>query len=104
MATRPQHSFMRNGEGKAEMQMKCKMFGQGPGLSFVICFYHINIPHDLKLLSHAPYTDNRILGPSIVLCEEGMLCLSCHSYIMPFLQFNIASHAIVFHIGSLNLQ
>ena len=51
LATGPRRSIMRNKEGKAETQIKCKMFGQGPGLSFVFRLYLINIPCDFNPLN-----------------------------------------------------
>ena len=58
MATRPLHSVMRNREGKADTQIKCKMFGQGPGLSFVFRLYLISNHFDFKRPSLASFTDN----------------------------------------------
>ena len=39
MVIRSPHSVMRNREGKADTQIKCKMFGQGPGINFVFRLY-----------------------------------------------------------------
>ena len=58
MATRPRHSVMRNREGKADTQIECKMFGQGPGLSFVFRLYLISNRFDFKRPSLASFTDN----------------------------------------------
>jgi hypothetical protein len=58
LATGPRHSVMRNREWMAETQIKCKMFDQGPGLSFVFRLYLINIPFDFRRPSLVSFTDN----------------------------------------------